>query len=248
MLTIILVIFGAVGVSAQADAGSVLKAGLDLYAVAEILKDSENLEKFEQKLNDPETGVNNLDLNEDDAIDFVSVREQIEGDTHLVVLQTALGEDDFQDVAVIAFERESGEKYNLQIQGDTQISGENYYVVPAASNFGAWNIVRQIFRPGYRSYVSTYNYRVLPRWWKPRRPVEINVYRTRTGIFTGRRNFTASRTVTVRSINKVNYRPRTSNVVTRKKVIRTTNNNNGNSNQNKTKTVIRTKTVKGKRQ
>jgi len=38
---------------------------LDLEAVASVFGDSENLEEFEKKLNDPETQISNLDLNED---------------------------------------------------------------------------------------------------------------------------------------------------------------------------------------
>ena len=252
-LTLVILMLGAIGVTAQnivAPANADAAESLDLYAVGELLKDSENLEKFEEKLNDSETGINNLDLNDDQAVDFVRVTEQIAGDTHLVVLQTTLGEDEFQDVATVAFERESGEKYNLQIQGDAEIYGANYYVVPANNDFGAWNVVRWIFRPNYRPYVSTYNYRSLPRWWKVRRPVAVNVYRGRADIFAGRRNFTSSRSVTVKTIGKINYRPRTSTVITRKKVTQTraVTNRNGNPNQTQTTTRTKTKTVRGKRQ
>lgn len=51
----------ATSASAAPDAQSAEK--LDLYAVAELFKESENLEKFEQALNNPADGINNLDLN-----------------------------------------------------------------------------------------------------------------------------------------------------------------------------------------
>lgn len=191
-------------------------AGLDLYAVAELFKSSENLEKFEQSLNDPQTGINNLDLDQNGQVDFIRVTEKTADDTHLIILQTPISESEFQDVATIAVERESGEKYNLHIQGDTVLYGANYYVVPANNNFGAWNVVRWIFRPNYYAYVSPYGYRVLPRWWAVRRPVALNVYRARTVVFVGRRNFVASKTVTVRTVSKINYHPRTSTVVTKR--------------------------------
>ena len=38
--------------------------GLDLHTVAEVFKDSPNLEEFEKILNDPDKGINNLDLDE----------------------------------------------------------------------------------------------------------------------------------------------------------------------------------------
>lgn len=190
-------------------------AGLDLYAVAELFKTSESLESFEQSLNHSESGINNLDLDQNGEVDFIRVTEQTAGDTHLIILQTPVSESESQDVATIAVEKESGEKYNLQIQGDTNLYGENYYVVPASNNFSGWNVVRQIFRPNYRAYVSPYGYRSLPRWWGVRRPVALNIYRARAVAFAGRRNFIASRTVTVRT-DRINYHPRTSTVITRK--------------------------------
>jgi hypothetical protein len=191
--------------------------GLDLHAVAEVFKGSDNLENFEHALNNPETGINNLDLNHNDQVDFVRVEEHVADNTHLVVLQVPLGEDDFQDVATIAVEREGGEIYNLQIQGDESLYGPNYYIVPSSAEAGAWGVVRRLFRPDNRPYVSPFNFRTLPRWWAGgRRPVALAIYRTRTVAFAGRRNFVATNTVRVRTVNRVNYHPRTSTIVIRK--------------------------------
>lgn len=224
---------GLVSVSAQDNAAAATStseaaiatsedaAGLDLYAVAELFKNSENLEKFEQALNDPQTGINNLDLDKNGEVDFIRVTGQVKDNTHLLVLQTPLGENDFQDVATIAVERESGDKYNLQLQGDAVLYGANYYVVPASNNFSAWNVVRWMFRPNYVAYASPYGYTIHPRWWAVRHPVALNVYRTRTVAFVGGRNFVASRALTVRTINKINYHPRAAAVVTRMAVTRT---------------------------
>lgn len=221
VITFALLTLGLVGVRAQetvSAADSEAAAGLDLYAVAELFKDSATLEKFEQALNDPKTGVNNLDLNNNGEIDFIRVTEQTKDDTHLIILQTPLGGNEFQDVATIAVEREN-ERYNLQVQGDENLYGANYYVVPANSDFSAWNVVRWIFQPRYRVYVSPFGYGNYPPYWAIRRPVELNVYRTRSATFVGRRNFTASRIVVVRSVNKINYRPRASVLVTRRTTV-----------------------------
>lgn len=196
---------GGITVTADSDAA----AGLDLHAVAELFKDSATLEKFERALNSADAGVNNLDVNRDGQVDFIRVTEKSAGDTRLVILQAALGEDDFQDVATIAVERE-GSGYNLHVQGDATIYGENVYVVPVSRDFGAWDVVRWLFRPDYRPYVSFYTYRSLPSWWVVRRPVAVAVYRARTTVFVGRRNFVASRTFTVKTVNHVAYRPRAS--------------------------------------
>jgi len=220
--------FGSISVSAQdGDTSSTHNSeaaeGLDLHAVAEVFKGSENLENFEHSLNNPETGINNLDLNHNDQVDFIRVVEHVADNTHLVVLQVPLGEDEFQDVATIAVEQEGGEKYNLQVQGDEALYGPSYYIVPSTADLGTWNVVRGLFRPSYRPYLSPFGFRTLPRWWGVRRPVALNDYRTRTVAFVGRRNFVASRTVRVRTVNKINYHPRASAMVTRRtNVTRTT--------------------------
>ncbi len=218
---VLVLTLGAAAALAQGDASAVaadadVAAGLDLHAVAELFKDSENLEKFERALNSPDGNVNNLDLNRDGQVDFIRVTEHVDGDTHLVILQVPLGEDEYQDVATIAAEREPGEKYNLQVQGDATIYGANYYVVPAGNDFSAWNVVRWLFRPGHRPYVSTYTYRVRPGWFVVRRPLTLAAYRAHTTVFVGRKNFVASGTHTVRTVNRVVYRPRTSVLVARR--------------------------------
>lgn len=240
-MTLTILTLGAVGISAQ-ETGTNAEH-LDLYAVAELFRDSGSIEKFEQSLNDPSKGVNNLDLNNDGAIDFIRVTEQSNGDAHLIILQTATGENDFQDVATIAVERENND-YNLQIQGDEEIYGANYYVVPGERNFSAWNVVKWLFNPNYRVYVSPYHYRYYPKYFTVRRPAAVAVYRTNVGVFAGRRNFVASRTTTVRTVNKITYRPVRSNTIVGKRKVTTTtttvtNPRNGNQKTKQTTTVVK---------
>jgi hypothetical protein len=65
---------------------------LDLYGVAELLKESESIEDFEKRLNQESNEVNNLDLNSDDQVDYITVVEEVEGDTHVAILRVPLGE------------------------------------------------------------------------------------------------------------------------------------------------------------
>ncbi len=51
---------------------------LDLYAVLDLLEESENLEEFEKALNDEKREINNLDLNEDGEVDYIKVEEHVE--------------------------------------------------------------------------------------------------------------------------------------------------------------------------
>lgn len=217
-------------------------SGLDLYAVAELVKESNNLETFERLLNDPETGINNLDLDEDDEVDYIRVEEQVEEDTHLVILQTELDENETQDVAAIVMEKESDENFNMQILGDPVIYGENYYIVPAYTNIHTWRIVNWIYRPVYRPYRSVFGWRVYPTWWRVRRPVTVNVYRTRTVNFVGRKNFVRSNTIRVKSYATVNYRPKTSTLVKKKKVV--VKNGNTKVVKKSVKKTTKTKNVK----
>ena len=46
---------------------------LDLYAVLNIFQQSKTIEDFEKTLNLKETGINNLDLDLNDTVDFVKV-------------------------------------------------------------------------------------------------------------------------------------------------------------------------------
>ena len=60
---------------------------LNLYAVLKIFQESPTLESFEKSLNDPDSKVNNLDLNNDNEIDYIKVIDHIDGDVHNIVLQ-----------------------------------------------------------------------------------------------------------------------------------------------------------------
>ncbi len=193
--------------------------GLDLQVVGELFKEAENLEAFEKALNDPESGVNNLDLNEDDEVDYVRVVEEAADDTRVIILQAALAENEFQDVATIELEKESDEKYNMQVHGNDEIYGADYYVAPAHVHVHTWPIIHWMYRPLYRPYRSTFYYGFYPRWWRPFRPVHVNVYRTRTVHFRTRPTFAATRTTRVRTVTRVNYKPRTSTHVRKRTTV-----------------------------
>ena len=196
--------------------------GLDLNAVGELFSETENLEAFERAINDPDEGINNLDLDGNGEVDFIRIVEQVEGDTHVIILQAALGEDDYQDVATIEVEK-SGDEYNMQVHGDVVIYGANYYVAPTHVHVHTWPIIAWIYRPVYHPYRSVFHYRHHPHWWRPFHPVHRHVYRTRTLRFTGRKTFVVARTSRVKTVARVNYRPRASVRVTKRVGVKRTN-------------------------
>ena len=191
--------------------------GLNLEAVLEIFKNSDTLEKFEKELNSPDTQVNNLDLDENNKVDYLRVVDQTEGKTHVIIIQAALGEGQFQDVATIEVEKDPDNNYNLQVCGNAEIYGANYYIVPRPTVYvSTWGIVTWIYGPAYRPYHSRFYFGVYPPWWRPYRPVSINIYRTRTVNITRRTNFVVSRNTRVHSTTRVYKTPRSSTLAVKK--------------------------------
>jgi hypothetical protein len=213
--------------------------GLDLKAVSELFKNAENLEEFEKALNDPEVGINNLDLDENGEVDFIRVVEEVADVTHLIVLQVPLAENEFQDVATIEVEKTGTDSYNMQVHGNEVLYGVDYYLVPTHVHLHKRPIITWIYRPVYRPYRSVFYFGYYPRWWKPHRPVTINVYRTRTVKLTGKKTFTVTKTSRVKSVTKVNYKPRSSTLVKKKTTIHKT--------KGRKKTTVKKTTVKKKR-
>lgn len=198
--------------------------GLDLHAVAELFKESESLEQFEKSLNDPESEINNLDLDGDEAVDYIRVvTENPEKDSYLIILQVALGEDAYQDVAVIEAEKGEDDVVKTQITGDPEIYGPDYYVVPATVIYvRTWPTFRLIFAPGWRPYRSPWRWGLRPKWWRPRPIVSVNVYHTRTVRWVGHGRFVHThvrhttrvhkhyhRKTTVKAVTKTHKRSRT---------------------------------------
>lgn len=219
--------------------------GLDLMAVSELFKESENLEAFERSLNDPDNGINNLDLDGNGDVDFIRVVEEVAGDSHVIILQVALDVDEFQDVATIEVEK-TGSDYNMQIHGHELIYGPDYYIVPTHIHIHAWPIISWIYRPVYRPYRSTFYFGFYPRWWRPYHPVHVSVYRTRTVHYTTHNTFVITKNRRVVPVKRVVYKPRTSNKVNKNLYMKKTTRANGGK-VTKKKTVSKTRVKKGKK-
>ncbi len=190
--------------------------GLDLQAVAELFKDAKDLEAFEKSLNDPEVGINNLDLDENGEVDFIRVVEEASEDVHVIVLQVPLAENEFQDVATIEVEKNGEEDYNMQVRGNEVIYGTDYYIAPAVVHVHTWPIIPWIFRPVYHPYRSAFHFGFHPVWWRPWRPVHVDVYRVRTVKIRTSASFTVAHTSRVTRVTRVKYTPSSSTLVKRR--------------------------------
>ncbi|RZJ72218.1 hypothetical protein [Flavobacterium sp.] len=147
---------------------------LDLKAVASIFGDSRNLQDFEQRLNDPDNQISNLDLNQDNEVDYIRVIESTQGNTRLVVLQAVLDRDVYQDVATIEVEK-SGNNVQLQVVGDVYMYGPNYIYEPVY-------VTRPVFYDawwgiGYQPYVSSWYWGYYPSYWHVWNPMPVYRYR-----------------------------------------------------------------------
>lgn len=176
----------------EADSTGLPGDHFSLEAAIDLFKNSESPEDFEKRLNAEGNNVNNLDLNEDGKIDYIRVEDKMDGETHALVLQAVMGENESQDVAVIEIEKQGKEEAILQIVGDEDLYGEQTIAEPfeeekatngkdkgpAAKrapvrivvNVWFWSPVRFMYAPGYRVWVSPWRWGLYPTWWRPWRP------------------------------------------------------------------------------
>ncbi len=169
-----------------------------------LFKKSNSLEEFEKLLNQEDNNVNNLDLNNDGNIDYITVNDIKENDTHVIVLGTYLNEKEKQDIATIGIEKNGNESAILQIEGDEELYDVNTIVEPfdieekakssqkggpsvpeifttrVVVNVWFWPSVRFIYNPRYVVWASPYRWNRYPRNWKPWRPYRHAVFYGRT--------------------------------------------------------------------
>lgn len=165
-----------------------------------LFQKSQSIEAFEKALNAEDNGINNLDLNHDGQVDYITVTDFQEGDTHALVLSVYLSDQEKQDVAVIGIEKTGPESAQLQIEGDEALyaantivepqdvsetvkgkgpNGMHYDAKPIGVNVWLWPAVRFMYRPGYVVWRSPWRWRVYPQGWRPWRVVSYSVFTTR---------------------------------------------------------------------
>ena len=159
---------------------------LDLQAVASIFGNSNNLEGFERRLNDPQLKISNLDLNQDGYVDYLRIIETMEGGTHLVTIQAALGNDLFQDVATIDVERDQFNKPYVQFIGHPYFYGPRYIIEPVYLNRPS--IFKSFWASNYRAYYSPYYYNFYPSYYSYWRPFPTRQYVTNVYVYRNEKN------------------------------------------------------------
>jgi hypothetical protein len=153
---------------------------LDLRAVASIFGESRDLQDFERRLNDPQLQISNLDLNNDNEVDYLRVIETVENRTHLIIVQSVLDEDVYQDVATIDVEKDRNNKIHVQVVGDVFMYGENYIYEPVYYTTPV--IYASFWSNNYRPYYSTWNWGYYPSYYYAWNPFPVFRYRNNINI------------------------------------------------------------------
>jgi hypothetical protein len=173
---------------------------LNLYAVMNLFQKSETIEGFERSLNDESSRINNLDLNNDNYIDYIKVLDYVDRDVHTIVLQAVLDRNESQDVAVFTVQKFRNGSVQIQLIGDEALYGKNYIVEPiyaetpnpgytgrakrqnvavGATDYvqiDAWPLIRFIYLPNYSVWHSSWYWGYYPAYWQPWRPYYWHYY------------------------------------------------------------------------
>lgn len=159
---------------------------LDLKAVASIFGESRDLEDFERRLNDPNLQISNLDLNGDNQVDYLRVIEVTENNVHLIILQSVLGVDTYQDIATIEVERDRRNNVQVQVVGNSYIYGPNYIYEPVYSVQPP--IYNVFWVSSYRPYYSPWYWGYYPVYYDYWAPYPVYRYRNHVHVYVNPRN------------------------------------------------------------
>jgi hypothetical protein len=177
---------------------------LDLYSVMTLFQKSKTIEDFEKSLNDEKEGINNLDLNKDNKVDFIKVVTKKKEESYAFILQVDVAKNKTQDIATIHVDKDKDKKVTLKIVGDKDMYGKDYVVkpnttptpsvtanpayvgenpvtvnVPATTTVVVEQIpvVQYVYSPAYVPYVPPYYYGYYPPYFRAFTVVAVGVYR-----------------------------------------------------------------------
>ena len=132
--------------------------GLNLDAVTGLAKKAKDAPDFERLLNSQAEAVNNIDLNDDDKVDYIKVTEYGGGDSRGFSLTTEIEPGKTQEIATIDFKKQAGSA-TVQTTGNPSLYGPGQY---SHSSFGLTDalLVGWLFsnRSSYNSPYGSGNY------------------------------------------------------------------------------------------
>jgi hypothetical protein len=150
--------------------------GLDLSQLPELVSEAEDAEELEQLLNTAD--INNLDLNDDDQIDYLNVEEYREGADRGFLLYTQEKDAPRTELAQVLISQQS-ETADVVVKGNPDYYG-NQSQYRSSFPLGQILLAGWLFnmaRPRY--YHAPYYVGSYPRYYRSRRPVSSSLYRSR---------------------------------------------------------------------
>ena len=237
---------------------------LDLYGVLDLFQKSKTIEDFEKVLNEEKTGINNLDLNLDNKVDFIKVATKQKDNDFTFILQVDVSEKEIQDVAVILVSKDKDGKVTMQIVGDKDLYGKDYVVEPKTTPTPAVTanpgytgtepvpvsapatttvvvvesapIVQYVYSPVYVPYYPPYHYGYYPPYFAAFTVMAIGVYHHNNYYHHGGYHGGHGTTVVVHNTNNYN------NYNNSRNSSNTVNHNNASGNYNKNNASARPST------
>ena len=182
--------------SPQEEASEAIEAaeGLDLAALTSLVKEVRGGQELERRLNE-EGGINNLDLNEDEQVDYLNVAEFGDFETKIgYSLTTEPEQGEKQEVAEVLIEKNS-DKAEIQVKGNEQIYGPDAIYndwtpleretppVAATAQAGAPPYYPGYFYP-HPLWMSPFGYGYYPPFFSPFGVIAMSMYMNRMGGYT----------------------------------------------------------------
>ncbi len=257
--------FSQTGSQTEADTALLGLPGdnLDLFAVLDLFQKSKTIEDFEKTLNLKETGINNLDLDLNDTVDFIKVVTKQEDTDFSFILQIDVSKTEIQDVAVIFVSKDKDGKVSMQIVGDKDLYGKDYVIepkpaAPAVTPNPAYAgadpvtsaapasttvvvvesapIVQYVYSPVYVPYYPPYTYRYYPPYFAAFTVMAVGIYHHNNYYHHGGYHGGYGGTVVIHNENNFN------NYNNSRHSSNTVNHNNANGNYNRNNASARPST------
>lgn len=157
-------------VDIEADAGN---AAFDVSALSEIVKSSTDPKVLEEKINDPATNINNLDLDKDGKIDYLTITES--GQNQLEIKDAAV-QPEVMVARLTVTPDNDAQTASLQIQGTPTYCGHHHDYYQPHISFGTMLFMAYLMRP-HAYYMPMYGYGRYPSSYTTRRTVVRTSYR-----------------------------------------------------------------------
>jgi hypothetical protein len=165
--------------------------GLNLQALGELVKKSSDAKTLEEELNKPNS-INNVDLNEDDKVDYLKVTEYGKDNIRGLSITADISKDETQEIATIEISK-TDNNAEMAVTGNSTIyrdPGTSYY----HSSFGLTDLIilGYLFGPRHTYWASPYGYGMYPSYYRPYGVAPASMYSNRMNTYTKTTRFAAS--------------------------------------------------------